>query len=425
MWKLAKSRGQFSRVTGLNVNNTIWSHVANEMVRHTADSGLEHDSVLDLAERLRELERNGDLARSNCPVVAELAEDLIAKCPAQWKAVAKNVYFGVTLQGEPGALSFNYRDAGVVQISVQYVWLLEAYVRAFDEYLYGLRRQLDNWVREGGPAVPPPAGGFAAWRRLEQMVHHWRDESILYVGPPEMQSPAVPGRRTDEIDAVVNAAQEWTMAHEMAHHFLGHTVRQPRARVHEANQFLDRHLPEYSRRFIDSYTQNHRDELRCDALAFLLVLGIFKESPSHGVANRAVFGSAMALVSLSHCTEHWVGGESVDSHPAMQDRWQSLILLAESLFATWARDPRGAHPLDALNQLRVFMDVALTYWITSSAGLSEPEDAEGQQDAYEETLLHYYIRAWEQRIGDRFPVTPDIDLPVPPERRHLASGDPS
>lgn len=405
MWRLNRSRGLFLTTHDFPQNRTVWAVALDEMERqNVSQESLRQITALRKSPEFLDL-HDFEARRSNCPVVDQLAEDLIRLAPVEWKALLSNVFFGISLEGEPGAFSVNKRDAGIVSLSIQYVWMIEAYVLAFDAFLEMLRGNLTNWaeVEAGAHGVEATPYLRDAWNRLEENIVPWRDPNVVYAGSAAVYD-SVPGRRVDGINVVTSAAQLFAMTHEVAHHILGHTVENPGRRSIDAHKLLDESLPEASKRFINSSPGRQRDELLCDALAVLLLSGKLSPlkadtSEEFNDAYRAIAGACFALLPLTHSNEHWVFGVEADEHPPLRDRWQSLILLAECLWSNAPRAENQGHPVDFLNQLRVFMDAAYTHCFASSNfGFARPEPS--VDDA---ALLMHYLTAWEERISDRYP----------------------
>src|SRR5690349_19424518 len=109
--------------------------------------------------------------RSNCPDLTEMMEDFIDRIPDEWKATARNIFVGRVPSGEMQAEAWTEKQAGVIEINIQFTWILAAYVTAFDEFFQSIRA-----VIEAGGAGMTDSRADALIQTLEdRLAAPWAD----------------------------------------------------------------------------------------------------------------------------------------------------------------------------------------------------------------------------------------------------------
>jgi hypothetical protein len=139
----------------------------------------------------------------------------------------------------------------------------------------------------------------------------------------------------------VLAAEKWIIAHEIAHHLLGHTVRHGRRLP--AAEFVAQY-----RNPTVAATLNARqlEEYDADLLAHLLVSTACRPegAPSSSDIYQAEIGSVMALVSLTHVIGHWGTSNDADAtHPGFDVRFQIVADVVERLSGDMPVGSGGDH----------------------------------------------------------------------------------
>ena len=420
MWQIKRSRGLFLSEHQFADNRSVWSYVGEEMLR-TAGSDADRSAVQTFIAR----EDWQKLAKfvpnvSNCPVIEQNANGLVDKLDASWKALAKNVFFGVTLDGIPNAEAHNHRNAGIVSISLQFMWLLESYVLAYDAMLYSFREHARAYDNGTSPNFDQQTltNSRESWRRLETAAIGWRDPGRIDPGRGTVEI-YVPGRDAGVVDDAVQSAVTFTLAHELAHHILGHTSRNSGTRAKDAVQRLLQNLGEASQAFIKTHPKDHERELLCDAMAFQIISGVYISSSAsrrdYMSAYRAMLGSCICLLSLAHVGDHWISHDYSDTHPSFQMRWHNLLLMASEAWGDWPRDTTGGHPLDLAHQLRIFVDSAFTNRVEKAMGPSAGLYDASSDAEFQDLLFRVYMQTWDERIGNQYRLDGEYDWPRPPE----------
>ncbi|WP_392543918.1 hypothetical protein [Oryzobacter telluris] len=431
MWRLKNSRGLFLNSNNMAQDRSIWSYVAAELAG--AATTQEARNAIDEYTARPEWRLLSDFApnRSNCPIVERNAVSLHGKLPSRWSALADNIFYGVTLDGLPNAEAHNQRFAAIVSVSLQFIWMIESYVLAYDAMLYSFREHARAYERGDVPTYHQEelVNSREAWRRLERAAEGWRDEFKIDPGDQSIHL-YVPGREAADIDEAVQSVVTFTLGHELAHHILGHTSKNSERRAKEARAMLLCELSETSRAFIESYPANQQKELLCDAMAFKIVAGSFSDGTTgerdYKSAYNAIIGGCFSLLALAHVGEHWIEQRSGETHPSFQVRWQSLLLIAFETWEGWQRDRSGGHPLDLTHQLRMFVDSAFTNWLGMRGWPAAEGNAEVSDAEFQDALYRLYVQTWDERIGRKYPPEGLYEWPRPPEfLANARANDPS
>ncbi|MBQ1020659.1 hypothetical protein KBX71_22665 [Micromonospora sp. D93] len=322
--------------------------------------------------------------RSNCPQLSLTIRNLIEAVPGEWRALANNLFVGRVLKGDLNAKAWTERQAGVIEINIQYSFTLTAYATAYDEFFHNLksfygdvtaRRPLDEMVDELNKRFSKP------WDELDAARVDWADYRLVQTGNP-IAALRLKGRETLHEDAV-DAAESFVIAHELAHHLLGHTVarrdkRKAKLAVDEAIECLG---------IFDSLAhlnQSQREEVQADILGYLIVADAIEGKPSFPDLYRAVAGSTLALVTLAHVTGSWVEFDTAATHPGFTTRFDVVHRLTELLSVEQPAGGIGDHPLGFLAQLSTFAGVALNTW--TSRAFPEREKPVGILEATDHLL---------------------------------------
>lgn len=170
------------------------------------------------------------------------------------------------------------------------------------------------------------------------------------------------GRESLQED-MVDAAESFVIAHELAHHLLGHTVsrREKRRAKLVVDEMIERLglLPS-----LVAMNNSQREELQADILAYLIAARAIKGQPSYPDLYRAVAGSSLALITLAHVAGEWVEPDPASTHPDFISRFAIVASLTEAFSAGSAPGKQGDHPLAFLAQLNTFAAVALSTWLS-------------------------------------------------------------
>lgn len=296
--------------------------------------------------------------RSNCPELTVVFESLIKPLPDEWRTIADDLFVGRVLLGDVNATADTSKRARTIRIFLQYTTVLYAYVGAFDDLMQTLRQLLEDF-KAHRPDVGERVAELDArleghWGLIEQNLVDWRDEWQVAGLSYELRALLATGRVQVTEDGVL-AAERWVIAHELAHHLLGHTVsRQNQPARALIVSFLD---------VVDMTTLNPSQVQECqaDILAFLLIARVFTPSdiPSGPDLYRAEMGAVLGLTSSTHVKDAWVTGSDPDeTHPGFDVRFSIIVELTRRLCGDRPRGTMGDHPMDLLIDLGAFASVA-------------------------------------------------------------------
>ena len=385
---LRKSRGKFFNKYRMPPDRNFWLYYF-ELLGKLDEIPDEHKRLL--ADWRPE--------RSNCPEITVMMNDFINRIPTAWRDIAREIFVGRVPAGEIQATAWTEKHAGLIEMNIQFTWVLSAYVDTYDEFYFAMRDLVDEVSRNGSdPAVEALAMTLQSrlldpWDRLDEKKLAWRDPRLIESGTLALVQTSRPGREEARMN-LVNACEAYILAHELAHHLLGHLVKdRGKARAREV-------VSEYLRdeelwRTYSALNKSQKEEFEADILAFLLVANGAGRSAEQGYMYRAVLSSAMTQIALAHVNERWVYDEPDATHPHFFQRFSVIQRLTEILSIEMSRGSLGDHPMSALGQVETFSAVALHHWRVqvdsevSSAGIYDVVD-----------LFFKRFRATSKRIGE-------------------------
>lgn len=357
MPNLKNSRGKFFETHNMPRDRSFWYY------------------FLEWAGRLQELPAH-DIERlsswkperSNCPELTVVMEDFTQIIPPEWRNLADSIFVGRVLDGATNAKAWTMVKAGIIEINIQYTIVLSAYVAAFDEYirsvrdlLYGLVEDRDNVERivdRLDDRLSRP------WYHLEESRPQWMDVRLLAGGSPALLQATPPDRVELREDAVL-ACEEFAVAHELAHHLLGHTTSS--SKKAKAKAVVDAAVSSGS--LMDQMAklnQSQTQELEADILAFVMMADAINKTAPFTRLYRALVGGIISLVALAHVNDAWIDTSQNPSHPNFIVRCTAISALIEWLAESRPRGAHGDHPLGLLTQLLGFSGVALNAWLHRS-----------------------------------------------------------
>lgn len=351
---LKNSRGKFFEVHQMPPNRSFWHY------------------FLEWSGRLQE-QPEGDIRglsswkpeRSNCPELTAVIENLIRNVPIEWRAQASNIFVGRVLDAAPNAQAWTRVKAGIIEINIQYTFILSAYVATFEEYMQSVKTLLQGILDE-----PETIEGIVnsldhrlsiPWAHLEESRPTWMDSRLLGGGNPALLQLTPPDRVQFREDAVL-ACEEFAVAHELAHHLLYHTVSRPgksKAKATVERAIREAHLTAV----MTKCNQLQAEEIQADILAFMMVANAINKAPEFSDLYRALIGSVVTLVSLAHVHDTWIATGNDASHPDFIARFDVICHLTEWLSGSRSKGEIGDHPLGLLAQLRGFSAVAINAWL--------------------------------------------------------------
>lgn len=159
------------------------------------------------------------------------------------------------------------------------------------------------------------------------------------------------------------ACEEFSVAHEMAHHLLWHTTS--RTGKSKARAVVDEALNDADilGRIHGRLSSSQIQELHADILAFLMVAGAIDQRAPLSGFYRALAGSLISHIALADITGSWIQHKDDASHPDFIARFEAIAALTEWLTQSRPRGPIGDHPLGFLAQLAGFGGFALNAWL--------------------------------------------------------------
>jgi hypothetical protein len=327
----------------------------------------ERQGVLNkLPEDAVALQRTWRPERSNCPELTEVIEDLIHKVPGEWRALAGNLFVGRVLDdGEANASAWTKVKAGVIEINLQYTWVVSAYVAAFDDYAQTVGNLLQAILAPGEDkdevvrALDDRLSKRRLW--LDESRLDWLDLRLLSAGNPAFLQSAPPGRIKMRENAV-GACEEFVIAHELAHHLLWHTVS--KSGKSKAWQTVDAATKDAGiTEMMIKQNASQLQELHADILAFMMTANAINGTPSFNDLYRSLAGSMISYIALADINESWIEKEADASHPDFMARCELIAALVEWLSKSRPASDNGDHPLGLLVQLQGFCGISINAWL--------------------------------------------------------------
>jgi hypothetical protein len=359
MATLKNSRGKFFEVHRMPRDRSFWYY------------------VIEQQGRLNEL-ADEDVARllawkpecSNCPELTEVIGDLIHKVPAEWRALANNIFVGrVFNDGEANAKAWTRVKAGIIEINLQYTWVLNAYVAAFDDYARTVSDLIQKILEPGEDmdqvvrALDDRLSKRRYW--LDESRPEWLDLGMLSIGKPALLQ-STPPDRIEIRDNAVGACEAFAIAHELAHHLLWHTVS--RSGKSKAWQAVEATIANAGiADIISRQNSSQRQELHADILAFMITANAINGTPTFNGLYGALVGSMISHVALADVNESWIEKDASASHPDFIARCEVIAALTEWLSKSRPAGSVGDHPLGLLVQLQGFLSLAINAWLNRGA----------------------------------------------------------
>lgn len=401
-------------------DRTIWDYLAEAMLASIGSDDV--DASARIASFRQRVAAISPGLRSNCPLTDSLLEELIELSPPELKQFVQNIYVGLTLSGLAEAESHFHHNAATVEMSVQLLWVIEGLASLFDDLLFRIRQHNEGVNGRGfDPSAVDPHNLWTRWDALDAAVPLWRQAGFIHAGDPEL-NVRIPGRADEEFGRWCQQAQLFAIGHELGHHFLGHHLKSPRKkrRVSLAENEYTARVPRWIDDFVETFPKAQREELRCDLFSLLLLSGRFlddSQSTDYSRPYGAIGGAALALLSLTYIDDRWVGESLSDTHPSLQARWTAIAKFWRQAWQSSPRDQYSGHPIDLLEQLNFFLDIALTRRLRKVSQALVPPAGEDELALLAAELGNRMLRN-ASNIG-----LADRELaPLPPESKVATSG---
>ncbi|MEU4523117.1 hypothetical protein AB0F52_30960 [Amycolatopsis sp. NPDC024027] len=355
MANLADSRNKFYAKHKLPKQGSFWYEVIRRLDQ------LDNASATSL-----EFHRTWRPDRSNCPELTSHVEHLIDSLPAEWRAAAKSIFVGRIINAEANAQAWTERQAGIIEINLQYTYILNSYVVAFDEFTRVVRTLIGDIVNEQGdnPQWVERLHHqlYEPWDYLDSSRQEWIDSKIIG-GTNRKLTSKITAKRRATLEVAEESCEMFIVGHELAHHLLGHTTsssknRKAKRAVDEAIQGADIWNE------LIKLTLPQKREIHADILSFLMIADSIERAASFSNIYRATLGSTLSLLALTHVNEAWLEDDSASTHPGFDVRFKIISELVKWLSADRKREPLGDHPLGLLAQLTGFCAIALREWLS-------------------------------------------------------------
>ncbi|MEF9910431.1 hypothetical protein ACIQ64_02905 [Streptomyces sp. NPDC094473] len=309
--------------------------------------------------------------RSNCPDLESLLEGLIQSIPEPWKARAKKIFAGRNLYGHANAEAWRSGEVGVIEVNYGMTSAAMIYGVLYCNYMLmvsNLGSGVDFFddddetllmiLKEVGDA------GFEPILVAEAERHKWRSGRHVFAGH-ELLRNLPKSVNNDSYHELVGSIEEFTLAHELSHHLLGHTEDEyPRSK--QNRDHFEKILAKYELRHpAGSLNEDQRDEVQADTLALLMVTGTLTHDMTADRIYRASAGSVIGLTALAHIDDSWVTSNSAgETHPDFVTRYENAVNVISALSRGMPIDENGGHPLGCLAQLSGFVSIILDRWLS-------------------------------------------------------------
>ncbi|MFF1466857.1 M48 family metalloprotease [Streptomyces mirabilis] len=362
MISLEQSRKTFHEVRGLPVQN-FWKTVFQAQGRD------------DILRTIRFQEYFAwKPNRSNCPELEVLMENLTDSIPEEWRARGRRIFAGRNLRGQANAEAWQSGEVGVIELNYGFTSAAMIYMVLYSRYFEmistlgaGILDFIDDDDDETTLMLLEEIGngGFEPILVADQERNAWRANGVFPAHRLLREIPA--SRSEDSYHEGVRSIEEFAIAHEYAHHLLGHTNDEyPRSRY--VNGKVDEELARLGINF-SSYDLNEAqvDELRADALALLMMAGRLAGQVTRPTIYRTMSGAIIGLTVLAHVHDTWVvpGGPD-ETHPDFLTRYDMVTTLIKNMSRTIPVGPQGDHPFDFLSHLSGFVTLIIDRWLTSN-----------------------------------------------------------
>lgn len=411
MWRLKNSRGTFLDEYGFRRDRSFWWHWASWLAQSAPDADARAEMLTwrDAPKNRPAVE--WEPTNSNCPAISEVVNRLVSLLPAEWRGLGRNIFVGIAPLGDANAVAWNNDRRGIVELNLQYLWVLDEYGAAFDEFRHAVARRItrgaDMPLRHHSDA--DYGALLASWRHLQDAAELWRDTSLIHLGDQRLTRLA-PGRLPEERDRLRASAETFIVGHELAHHVLAHTSRGAHRRRREAEEILAGVRARRLSKERDEVPEHWQQELDADVTSMAIIARRFEHDASAGDAYAALFGAVIALLAATHIHGGWdVEGRS-STHPPLSVRLNNLGAAVEEWFSDTPRGPYGDHPLDLWQQLELFTEMARLC-------IEEPQWVEGiGEEDFLTRLAAVHLLRWES-LEARVPLPIDFTAQALPERR--------
>ncbi|MEW1867447.1 hypothetical protein AB0420_04510 [Streptomyces caelestis] len=299
-----------------------------------------------------------------------LMDRLIESVPETWQARARKIFAGRNFDGTANAEAWRDGEVGVIEINYGITSAAMIYSVLYCKY-YEMVRTLGSEVdftdddEETLLMILEEVGdsGFTPILIADREKSSWNEHRSVYAGHELLQElPA--SRQEDDYHNTVRAIEEFVLAHELAHHLLGHTLdHYPRATQNKT--YFQKAIQKYGIELPDRNLNNEQiQEIEADALALLIMAGVLIDEVSAPRIYRALSGSIIGLTALAHISDTWVVSDNLsETHPDFLTRYDCATRVIRAISRDIPKGAEGGHPLGFLTQLSGFVSIILNNWL--------------------------------------------------------------
>ncbi|CAM5560173.1 hypothetical protein STENM36S_00014 [Streptomyces tendae] len=308
--------------------------------------------------------------RSNCPELAGMMDDLIQIAPATWKATLRNIFAARVANGEANASAWSSQQSGVIEINQGFTNAAIVYATLFSQFFDAMNTIITDIDLEMGDdeilwwiLEEVDRGAVEPVLLAEEAASIWRQTNSVIVAHKALTD--VPKRRIGSYQIAIAAAEEFTLAHEISHHLLGHTdelFKHSASVYREVSHWIDR---SGIRELWSALNRSQRSELEADVAAFLHISGELGGDLQRGRTYKAISGSMIPLVALSHISGHWHSEDNTGTHPDFITRYTAIAAIVHEISKEIPLGAYGDHPEGFLLQFRGFISLVLQCWASS------------------------------------------------------------
>ncbi|QDO08276.1 hypothetical protein [Streptomyces sp. S1D4-23] len=310
---------------------------------------------------------------SNCPELDSATKALIDIAPVEWKATMRNIFVARAFKGEANAEASSFRSAGIIELNYGFTMAAMIYTTLFSHFYdsiltAGKEVNFNDDDTETTQMILEEIerAAFEPIDVTDQAVHTWAAER--HVRATDALHIDLPRRRKEgDYFNLVNAVEQFVIAHEFCHHMLGHTdssFRHSRTVRKTVGDWLNR-IGIHD--VIAKLNEDQKKEVEADVGAFILLSGLFTENASRARTYRAIGGSMVALVALAHVSESWISTGDQETHPDFLTRYEIVFRLVKEITLKMPVGETGDHPMGFMIQFRGFISAVLQTW-ASRAG---------------------------------------------------------
>lgn len=321
-WQLSDGRNKFFGTRGMDQIHSFWWHYLGRIGS-------------DEALRARDDPANAPALtwtpqRSNCPELETLITETLDRLQPTIRDVLEGIFVGRTIDADVNAEAFHENGRAYVVLPIQYTHAAEAYLAAWDRFGAAGREKRTSDADLAGVI-----------RVLDDSRDGWAARGAIFPATAEARSgPTGPGAR--DYGPAITAVERWIVAHEWAHHLLGH----------QAKSVKSLHLEEKVTSIIDiaghielvlQVPEVQRREMHADILATMLLAGGLDKNvtPRPQDIFLTVIGGAIALIAEGHVHESWSSAAD-DTHPGAIRRLNFLLQFAGDVYGAASLQRDGA-----------------------------------------------------------------------------------